>query len=81
MNQFFENYPVDKKVCLFIGDITRCGGTEAISVLLANELINKNTEIIIVSLFENNSKIFFQLDSRIKHISLFVYNLNDLIQL
>lgn len=60
-----------KKLCLFAGDITRCGGTEAISVLLANELAAKSIEIIVVSLTESNPETFFPLNSKVKHFALF----------
>lgn len=65
-----------RKICLFSGDITRSGGTEKISILLANELARKNYEVYFVSISENNSEPYFKIDENIKRYSLFGKNVS-----
>lgn len=55
-----------KKVCFFSGDITRGGGTERVSVMLANELVKqKKYEICFLSLCEQQEEPFFPLSPEI----------------
>ena len=51
-----------KKICFFSGDITRSGGTERVSVQIANALQEDNTyEICFVSLTEQQKEPFYPL--------------------
>lgn len=60
-----------KKICFFSGDITRNGGTEKVSVLIANELKRqRNYEIFFLSLTEQKKELFFSLEQGIEHFSL-----------
>ena len=64
-----------KNICFFCGDITRCGGTERISILLANEWIkNDGMKVVFLSLTESNSEPYFYLDSRVRRFRLFQRN-------
>lgn len=65
-----------KKICFFSGDITRGGGTERISILLANKLVQKDYEVCFISIAESNSELNFFLDSKIKHYALFRRNVS-----
>lgn len=48
-----------KKICFFSGDITRSGGTERVSVQLANELAKeKEYEICFLSLVRTGRQAF-----------------------
>ena len=59
------------KVCFFSGDITRSGGTERVSVMIANELKRQgNYDILFLSLTEQGKEPFFPLESGINHFSL-----------
>ena len=58
-----------KKICFFIGDISKSGGTERVSLLIANYLCNIGYEISILSYSNGDSSEFF-CDSRIKLHSL-----------
>lgn len=61
-----------KTVCLFIGDITRCGGTERMTSLLANELVNHTPyRVLILSLTERSQTAFFGLDPRVFRFALY----------
>lgn len=53
-----------KKICFFSGNIGRRGGTERVTSLIANRLVELGYSVTIISAI-NNSKSFFQLDSRI----------------
>lgn len=56
-----------KKICFFSGDITRCGGTERVSTIIANGLTaTEKYEVIILSIVEQNSFPFFIISSGIK---------------
>ena len=61
-----------KKICFFSGDITRSGGTERVSTVIANQLVkNKKFNICFLSLWENNDKLFYTLNDKIKRYTLF----------
>lgn len=61
-----------RTICLFSGDITRCGGTERIAILLANELAKQqDTTVCFLSLTESRMEPFFALDQRVKRHQLF----------
>ena len=61
-----------KKICFFSGDITRSGGTERVSTVIANQLVkNKKFDICFLSLWENNDKLFYTLNDKIKRYTLF----------
>ncbi len=60
-----------KTICFFSGDITRCGGTERITILLANELAQRDFSVHILSLAESAAEPFFALDSKVKRSVLF----------
>lgn len=54
-------------VCFFSGDITRSGGTERVSTVIANELQkDKELSISFLSLWENHSESFYDIDKSIK---------------
>lgn len=56
-----------KKICFFSGDITRSGGTERVSTIIANELVRQGQyEICFLSLCEQKENSFFAIDERIK---------------
>lgn len=60
-----------KKICFFSGDITRNGGTERVSILIANELKRQgNYEIFFLSLTEQKKEPFFSLEQGIERFSL-----------
>ncbi len=60
-----------KKICFFSGDITRNGGTEKVSILIANELKRQGKyEIFFLSLTEQKNQPFFSLEQGIKRFSL-----------
>ncbi len=57
-----------KNICFFSGDITRDGGTEKTSTLIANALVRQGRyHILFLSLVEHAQKPFFELHSDIKH--------------
>lgn len=59
-----ENKPM--RIAFFSGDITRSGGTENVSVMIANELVkDPGYSISFISLFEAADKPFFDIDERI----------------
>lgn len=60
-----------KRICFFSGDITRSGGTERVSVLIANELAKREEyDICFLSLCEQRSTPFFVIDERIHRYTL-----------
>lgn len=61
-----------KKICFFSGDITRSGGTERVSTVIANQLVrNKKFDMCFLSLWESNDKLFYVLNDKIKRYALF----------
>ena len=65
-----------KNICFFCGDITRCGGTERISILLANEWAKQaGVKVVFCSLTESNSEPYFDLDSRVRRFRMFERNI------
>lgn len=66
-----------KNICFFSGDITRSGGTERVSTVIANQLVkDEKLNICFLSLWENNEKLFFKLDKKIKRHTLFDGNVS-----
>ena len=64
-----------RNICFFSGDITRCGGTERITIRLANELARQNdARVQILSWTESGPKPGFPLDSRVERYALFKRN-------
>lgn len=60
-----------KRICFFSGDITRSGGTERVSVQLANKLSRDGAyDICFISLTEQSEKPFYPLDPEIKRYRL-----------
>lgn len=60
------------KICFFSGDITRGGGTERVSTIIANELVkDEQLNISFLSLFEKKKNTFFDLDENIERYKLF----------
>ena len=60
-----------KRICFFSGDITRSGGTERVSVQLANALRQDGAyDICVVSLTEQSEKPFYPLDPEIERYHL-----------
>ena len=59
-------------VGFFSGDITRSGGTENVSSMIANELSSKTDyEVSFIILFEERSVPFFPIDSNIRRFRLY----------
>lgn len=66
---------IHRKICFFSGDITRCGGTERIAVMLADELVrDPDTEVVFLSWSEGNAEPFFPIDPGIRRHKLFPFN-------
>lgn len=60
------------KICFFSGDITRSGGTERVSTIIANELIkNPKLDILFLSLFEKKKETVFYLYDMICRFTLY----------
>lgn len=58
-------------ICFFSGDITRGGGTEKVSTMIANALAGQGKyRILVLSLVEQSGALFFELHSDIKHYAL-----------
>ena len=59
-------------VCFFSGDITRSGGTERVSIIIANELCrNEKYNVSFVSLEERREDSFYEIDSKITMYKLY----------
>lgn len=59
------------KICFFSGDITRSGGTERVSLIIANELARrKNCQVVFLSLVEQKDAPFYEMDQSIKRFAL-----------
>ena len=60
-----------KKLCFFSGDITRSGGIEKVSAIIANELaLSKKYEVCFLSLCEQAQVPYFAIDESIKRYTL-----------
>lgn len=59
-----------KKICFFVGDMSKNGGTERVSSIIANELVKRNYEVMFLS-YKKCTKSFYYLDSKIQIYSLF----------
>lgn len=60
-----------KRICFFSGDITLSGGTQRVSVQLANKLLEDGTyDICVISLTEQSEKPYYPLDPEIKRYRL-----------
>ncbi|MBI0396527.1 MULTISPECIES: glycosyltransferase family 4 protein [Acinetobacter] len=59
-----------KNVCFLIGDLNHSGGTERVTTLIANSLIEYGYQVSILSL-SNGDRPFFKLDSNILSQALF----------
>lgn len=60
-----------KTICFFSGDITRAGGTERVSTMIANGLMRQGKyKILFLSLTEQSKTLFFPLDQGIRHYML-----------
>lgn len=56
-----------KRICFFSGDITRSGGTERVSTMIANALAEQGKyQILFLSLMEGEKKPFFELHESIQ---------------
>jgi len=60
-----------KVVCFFINNVSNSGGTERVSSMIANELSRNNYSVLVVTLFSNENKSFFDLDADIKIKTIF----------
>ena len=59
-------------IAFFSGDITRSGGTENVSIMIANALARRDEyEISFVSLFEETSESFFRIDDVITRYTVY----------
>lgn len=68
-----------KKICFFIGDISKTGGTERVATIIANGLSDSH-EITILSL-SNGKNSFFELKEGIKIESLDIKNYRNIINI
>ena len=60
-----------KKICFFSGDITRNGGTERVSAMIANRLAKiPDYQVVYLSLVEQKEEPFYELDENIRHFAL-----------
>ena len=60
-----------KTICFFGGDVTRCGGTERASTMIANLLHRQGLHrVIFLSLVEHDPESFFAIDEGITHYRL-----------
>ncbi len=60
------------KICFYSGDITRSGGTERVSSMIANRLWHNNQfEICFLSLWEKKQEPFFFLEKEINRFTLY----------
>jgi len=60
-----------RKICFFSGDITRSGGTERVSVMIANGLAGQGKYgVLFLSLTEQGGKPFFALEEGMEHYAL-----------
>lgn len=59
-----------KKVAFFGGDISHTGGTERVSIALANYLVNYGYQVVIISL-SSSTPPKFHVDERVKLVSIF----------
>lgn len=61
-----------KNICFFINDITNTGGTERVSITIANMLEDTGSfHVFFLSLHEHNRDTYFHLSKTIKHEQLF----------
>ncbi len=61
-------------LCFFSGDITRSGGTERVSIIIANELCkNEKYNVSFLSLEERREESFYEIDSNITTYKLYAY--------
>lgn len=58
-----------KRICFFSGDMNRSGGTERVSSVVANALVERGYSVFFLSL-EYGEKPFFKIDDRINMVSL-----------
>lgn len=62
-----------KNICFLEGDISRSGGTERVTSIIANELAKRKDKfnILILSICRKNNKLFFYLEPEIKVMTIF----------
>ena len=62
-----------KNICFLEGDISRSGGTERVTSIIANELAKRKDEfnILILSICKRNDQLFFYLEPNIKITTVF----------
>ena len=54
------------KVCIFNGDMSRGGGTERITAILANTLVDKNYDVLVLSCNNQSGTSYFPLDKAVQ---------------
>lgn len=59
-----------KKICFFSGGMNRGGGTEHMTQLLANELVNRGFDVYVLSKSDKNEPLFYLLDEKIHYSAL-----------
>lgn len=52
-------------ICFLIGNIGNCGGTERVTNIIANELVNKNNDVYILNIYGGDSS-YYDYDKKIK---------------
>ena len=61
-----------KTVCFFEGDMSRGGGTERMTSIIANKLSEtKKYKVVVISLYNSKNTSYFRLDDKVKHIALY----------
>lgn len=59
-----------KKICFIAGNLNNSGGTERVTSVVANKLVEKNYDVSILSLVDGNEP-FFTLNKSIQTYSLY----------
>ena len=67
---------MNKKICFFSGNISRNGGTERVSTLIANELNRRGYNIVFLS-YEDGKNSYYKLDDNIKLYTLLERKYNN----
>lgn len=61
------------KICFFSGDISKNGGTERVSTIIANEFVERGHEVLFLS-YRGGLKSYYYLDEKVKLYSLGMEN-------
>lgn len=56
-----------KRICFLNGDMSRSGGTERVTAMIANELSKKNYEVHVLNVTNESMSSFFELEDTVYH--------------